>query len=174
MGMHLARSEVCNCRSYYHSACFKQCMEYFTNLLSQQPPQAPSYEKFIMQAMIFLHNVRDCKAYRGAPETSLDSKLPAGEQVFAFYEYNFWGLAVKSCRPFFINHSRYICWKHLVNPNAHVVVWALCLSATYCSPNWHWMAMHLPLAHRPTLSQTSILSGATHLAIASWNLVSAI
>ena len=34
-----------------------------------------------MQCMILLHNIRVCKAYRGAPETIMDSKLQAGEQV---------------------------------------------------------------------------------------------
>lgn len=71
----------CLSRSFYHSGCFQQSLEYFTKLLSQPPAQAPSYEKFLMQAMIFLHNVRQCKAYRGAPETTMESKLQAGEQV---------------------------------------------------------------------------------------------
>lgn len=69
------------CRSFYHSGCFQPCLEYFTKLLGQQPAQAPSYERFIMQAMILLHNVQACKAYRGAPETIMDSKLQAGDQV---------------------------------------------------------------------------------------------
>jgi len=68
-------------RSFYHSGCFQQSVEYFTGLLIQQPQQSPSYERFVMQAMNFLNNVRVCKAYRGKPENTVASGLEADEQV---------------------------------------------------------------------------------------------
>ena len=71
-------------RSFYHSGCFQQSVEYFTDLLSQPPQHSPSYERFVMQAMIFLHNVRMCKAYRGKPENTVSSGLGAEEQVEPF------------------------------------------------------------------------------------------
>ena len=82
-------SELIKCvgpcaRSFYHSGCFQQSVEYFTDLLSQPPQYSPSYERFVMQAMIFLHNVRMCKAYRGKPENTVSSGLGAEEQVEPF------------------------------------------------------------------------------------------
>ena len=56
------------CRSFYHSGCFGQCLQYFSGQLMVPPRAGPAYERFLMQCMVLVHTVLTCKAYRGVPE----------------------------------------------------------------------------------------------------------
>lgn len=59
------------CRSFYHCSSFEPCLSFFTVALTNQQPQAgsPSYDRFLMQAMVLLHQVLSCRAYKGIPES---------------------------------------------------------------------------------------------------------
>lgn len=72
------------CRSFYGSPAFQGSMEFFAALLSHRQEPGRAQQRFLMQAMMFLHAVLTCKAITSGSHAALRFGASQDEASFAY------------------------------------------------------------------------------------------